>query len=211
MVDQSRPLGVSSLVLSDPAGKSWLDYGVLIDDAKLGQRDGSQLKVSISYRLTTAAGDTILEDSEESAWTAFADPSSADAKLAPFVIAGRIPIEPGTYKLMIEIANRQAQQTYKGEVEVALGDTNQGAAKHATFSGPLTTTSVDRVARPNPYQPFQYFGVQFHPSARHEVNHPDPLRLLFELHQPSGATADYQMEYTVASLQDKGRTAQHHR
>ena len=62
MVDQNRPLGISSLVLADPAGKSWLDYGVLIDDAKLGQRDGAQMKVSISYRLTTAAGDTILED-----------------------------------------------------------------------------------------------------------------------------------------------------
>jgi len=33
-----------SLVLTDPAGKYWLDYGVLIDDPKLGQADGAQLK-----------------------------------------------------------------------------------------------------------------------------------------------------------------------
>ena len=54
LVNQDRPIEITSLVLADPTGKSWLDYGVLIDDPKLGQRDGSQLKVSITYRLTTA-------------------------------------------------------------------------------------------------------------------------------------------------------------
>ncbi len=75
--------------------------------------------------------------------------------------------------------------------------------KTASFAGPLVTTSVDRVARANPFQPFQYFGVQFHPAARHEINHPDPLRLLFELHEPPGATVDYQMEYIVTRLLEK--------
>jgi hypothetical protein len=50
-----------------PTGKYWLDYGVLIDDPKLGQRDGSQLKVSIGYRLTTAVRGNVLENSEERA------------------------------------------------------------------------------------------------------------------------------------------------
>ena len=37
---------------------------------------------------------------------------------------------------------------------------------------------------------------------------PDPLRLLFELHEPPGATANYQMEYIVTHLLDKeGRRA----
>ena len=73
------------------------------------------------------------------------------------------------------------------------------------------TTSVDRVARPNPFQPFEYFGVQFHPAARHEINHPDPLRLLFELHEPPGATANYQMEYIVAPPARKGGPPHQHR
>lgn len=197
MVDQNRPVGISSLVLTDPAGKVWLDYGVLIDDARLGIRDGAQLKLAIAYRLTTAAGDTILEDAEERAWPAFGD-ASPDAKFLPFVLASRLPIEPGAYKLEIEVTNRQAQQTFKGESEVSAGP-----VKEASFSGPLITTSVERVARPNPFEPFQYFGVQFHPSARHEINHPDPLRLLFEMHEPPGSTADYQMEYMIASLDDK--------
>ncbi len=198
LVNQDRPVEISSLVLADPAGKYWLDYGVLIDDQKLGRRDGSQLKLSIAYRLTTASGETILENTEERAYAAFEDTPSGVKQFAPFLVAGRIPIEPGAYKLMVEVTNRDAQQTYKGEAAVTAGP-----SKQASFSGPLVTTSVDRVARPNPFQPFEYFGVQFHPAARHEINHPDPLRLLFELHEPPGATANYQMEYIVTPLLEK--------
>jgi GWxTD domain-containing protein len=201
LVNQARPVEINSLVLADPTGKYWLDYGVLIDDPKLGQRDGSQMKLSIGYRLTTQSGETVMENAEERAYAAYGDEPSGEKKFAPFLVANRIPIEPGAYKLIVEVTNRQAQQTYKGEAEVTAGP----AAK-ASFSGPLVTTSVDRVARPNPFQPFEYFGVQFHPAARHEINHPDPLRLLFELHEPPGATADYQMEYIVSPpLEKDGR------
>ena len=110
-------------------------------------------------------------------------------------MANRLPIEPGAYKLAIEVTNRQAQQTFKGEADVTAGPTKQ-----VSFAGPLVTTLVDRVAHPSPLQPFQYFGVQFHPAARREVHHPDPLRLLFELHEPAGSTANYQMEYIVTQL-----------
>ena len=117
------------------------------------------------------------------------------------MLANRIPIEPGAYKLIVEITNREGQQTFKGEADVTAGPPSK-----ASFSGPLITTSADRVARPNPFQPFEFFGVQFHPAARHEINHPDPLRLLFELHEPPGATANYEMEYIVAPpLEKQGR------
>ncbi len=198
LVNQDRPVEINSLVLADPAGKYWLDYGVLIDDQKLGQRDGSQLKLSIAYRLTTASGETILENTEDRAYAAFEDTPSGVKQFAPFLVAGRIPIERGAYKVMVEVTNRDAQQTYKGETAVIAGP-----VKQASFAGPLVTTSVDRVARPNPFQPFEYFGVQFHPAARHEINHPDPLRLLFELHEAPGATANYQMEYIVTPLLEK--------
>ena len=203
LVNQDKPIEITSLVLADPTGKYWLDFGVLIDDPKLGQPDGSQLKLSIGYRLTTASGETVLEDSEERAFTAFDEGAAGEKKFAPFQVADRIPIEPGTYKLAVEVTNRQAQQTYKGEADVTVG-----ATKQISFAGPLVTTSVERVARPNPFQPFEYFGIQFHPAASHEIHHPDPLRLLFELHEPAGATANYQMEYIITHLLDKeGRRA----
>ncbi len=198
LADPNRPVEVSSLVLADPAGRYWLDYGVLIDDPKLGQPDGAQLKLSISYRLTTETGETILEDSEERAYNAFQDTPAGAKQFAPFIVANRLPIEPGAYKLAIDVTNRQSQQSFKGEADVTAGP-----AKRASFAGPLVTTLVDRVAHPSPLAPFQYFGVQFHPAARHEVHHPDPLRLLFELQEPPGSTANYQMEYIVAQVQDK--------
>ena len=74
------------------------------------------------------------------------------------MICNRVPIEPGAYKLTVEVNNRAAQQTFKGEADVSSGPVTQ-----PSFSNPVVTTSVDRVARPNPFQPFQYFGVQFHP------------------------------------------------
>ena len=61
-VDANRPIEVTSLVLADPIGKYWLDYGVLIDDPKAGaQPRGCAAEAScISYRLMTQAGETIL-------------------------------------------------------------------------------------------------------------------------------------------------------
>lgn len=195
LVNQDRPLDLTSLVLADPTGRYWLDYSVLIDDPKLGKPDpsASQLKLSVSYRLTTPAGDTVLEDSEDRAYAAF----DADKKFQPFLIANRLPIEPGSYKLAVEVTNRDAGQTFKGETDVTAGPTNK-----PSFSGPLVSGSIDRVARPNPFQPFEYFGVQFHPAARHEVHHPEPMHLLFELHQPMASTPGYQLEYIVANFQD---------
>jgi GWxTD domain-containing protein len=197
LVGQNRPVSVNSLVLTDPTGKSWLDYGVLIDDPKLGVRAGAQLKVNMSWRLTTKTGDVILEDGEERAWPAYAT-AADDAKFAPFVLAGRLPLEPGAYKLEIELANHDNQQSFRGEVEA-----ENAPAKTASFSGPLLTTSAERVARPGAFDPFQYFGVQFHPSTRQEAVRIEPLRLLFEIGEPAGTATDYQIEYVFASLEDK--------
>lgn len=198
LVNQDKPIEINSLVLADPAGKDWLDFGILIDDPKLGLRDGNQLKVSIAYRLTTQSGEIVMENSEDRAYAAFDDSAAGEKKFAPFAVAGRLPIEPGSYKLMVDIANRATQQTFKGETAITAGP-----AKQPSFAGPLVTTSVERVSRPNPFQPFEYFGIQFHPAARHQINHPDPLRLLFEVHSPPDATGDYQLEYIVTNLFDK--------
>ncbi|HUO30017.1 MAG TPA: GWxTD domain-containing protein [Bryobacteraceae bacterium] len=195
LVNQERPLDLTSLVLADPTGRYWLDYSVLIDDPKFGKPDasGSQLHLSVSYRLTTPAGDTVLEDSEDRSFPAFDE----SKKFQPFLIGNRLPIEPGSYKLEIQVTNRDAGQTFKGETAVTAGPTDR-----PSFSGPLVAGSIDRVARPNPFQPFEYFGVQFHPAPRHEVYHPEPMHLLFEIHRPAASTSGYQLEYTVANFHD---------
>ena len=194
MLAQDRPLDISALVLADPTGKYWLDYGVLVDDAKLGQMDAATglFKVSAAYRLTDDAGDLIVEDSEERAY-----PASSDKKFQPFVIANRLPVEPGTYKLIVEITNRNAGQTYKGEQKLVVG-----GAKQVTLAGPLLVSSVEKASQPDALTPFQYFGAQFQPAAPRVFNHQNPLRLLFELRTPA-ADQDYQLEYLLANLHDR--------
>src|ERR1700730_4839914 len=139
MLAQDRPLDLSALVLADPTGKYWLDYGVLVDDSKLGQLDAStgQFKVSAAYRLTNEAGELIIEDSEDRSY-----PASSDRKFQPFVIANRLPVEPGTYKLTVDITNREAGQTYKGEQKFVVGGGDQ-----VTMAGPLLVSSVEKATR----------------------------------------------------------------
>ena len=194
MLAQDRPLDLSALVLADPTGKYWLDYGVLVDDSKLGQLDAStgQFKVSAAYRLTNDAGELIIEDSEDRSY-----PASSDRKFQPFVIANRLPVEPGTYKLTVDITNREAGQTYKGEQKFVVGGGNQ-----VTMAGPLLVSAVEKAARPDALTPFQYFGAQFQPAAQRVFNHQNPLRLLFELRTPA-ADQDYQLEYVLVNLHNR--------
>ncbi len=198
MVAQDKPLEISSIVLADPTGKYWLDYGVLVDDAKLGKLDAAtgQIKLNLAYRLANESGELIVEDSEERAYPALTA-GSAEKKLQPFIVANRIPIEPGKYALSVEITNREAGQNYKGEQKLTVGQGGQ-----ISMGAPLLASSVEQVTKPDPLTPFQYFGVQFHPSAQRGFNRQNPLRLLFELHD-SSADQNYQLEYVLANIHNR--------
>lgn len=199
LLAQDKPLDVSYIVLSDPTGKYWLDYNVLIDDEKLGVPDAArkELRVSLSYRLTTSAGDLIVEDTDEGAYAAFDGPTK-ERKLQPFLLAGRLPIVPGSYGFEIQIVNRAAGRSFKGEQKVTVGP-----CKGICVSGPLVASSVSKVVRPDPFAAFQYYGVQFHPAAARRLVPQEALRLLFELHQAAGSTADYDLEYVLANTHDR--------
>jgi GWxTD domain-containing protein len=193
LVSQDKPLEISSIVLADPTGKHWLDYAVLIDDPKLGKVDADkgQLQLSVAYHLTTESGNLIVEDQEDRAY-------SEGKEFAPFVVANRIPIEPGVYKLSVDITNRDAGRTYKGDVKVTVG-----TAKQIAITGPLLAASIEKAEKPDPLAPFQYFGVQFHPAVQRVFGHRNPLRMLFELRETSGISRDYQIEYILANTHDR--------
>jgi GWxTD domain-containing protein len=199
LLAQDKPLDVSYIVLSDPTGKYWLDYNVLIDDEKLGVADATrkELRVSLSYRLTTGTGDLIVEDTDEGAYAAF-DGSPKERKLQPFLIAGRLPIVPGSYGFEIQIVNRTAGRSFRGEQKITVGP-----CKGICISGPLVASSVSKVVRPDPFAAFQYYGVQFHPVAARRLVPQEALRVLFEVHQAPGSTADYDLEYVLASTHDR--------
>ena len=198
IVSQDKPLEINSIVLTDPTGKYWLDYGVLVDDRKLGKLDEStgHLKLSVAYRLLTESGQLIIEDAEDRAYPAI-EQSSGEKKFQPFAVANRIPVEPGKYRLTVEITNREAGQTYKGEQKLTVGP-----AGPISISGPLLADSVEQAPKPDPLTPFQYFGAQFHLAARRSFGHQYPLRLLFELLSTS-PDQNYQLEYVLANVRDR--------
>jgi GWxTD domain-containing protein len=194
MVTQEKSLEISTLALADPTGQYWLDYGVFIEDQSLGRAvEGSDtLLVSATYRLLTQSGELILEDAEERAYPAF-EGSGADKRFTPFVLANRLPLVPGKYKLEVTILNREASRSYKGERPIEVG-----AADHTSLLGPLLVPSVQQAPKPDPLLPFQYFGVQFQPGTDRHVKPGEPLRVLFQVQRPAGDDRNYEIEYVLA-------------
>ena len=97
-------------------GSWWLDYALLVDKAEYGERDGDRLQVNAGFRLFTLSGDLIVEDNEKRAFHAF-EPGGG---FVPFVLANRIPIVPGSYRLEITLSNAATSRIYKLERQVAV-------------------------------------------------------------------------------------------
>ena len=197
LLNQEDALDLNSMVLCDAMGQTWLDYTVWIKDEKLGKADanGRDLIVAAGFRLTTEAGDLIVDDSEERAYAAFED-ASGEKKFTPFRIANRIPMVPGKYNLKVQVINRQAGKIYEGQKKIEVG-----AANAATLSGPVIVSAVRKVTQPDAGVPFEYYGVQFVPAAERRLPSGAPLRLLFQIQVPADDTRDYSMEYVIAHSQ----------
>ena len=195
LVADQRPLELSSIVLTDPGGQSWLDYSVSVDAPELGivDKDGTTLAVTTSYQLESEAGDVIVDDVQERAYTAF-EIVNGEKRFKPFAIANRLPLVPGKYKLAVELRQKQTGKSFRGVQNIVIN--KPGAV---SVSGPLLVGSVQKAEHPDGATPFQYFGAQFYPSARRQFSHDSSVRVLFELEAP--AAADYEVEYLLAHAQ----------
>ncbi len=191
-----RPLDVNTLVLADPAGQYWLDYSVSIDRPELGKAasDDKSLNVALSWRLLTESGKVVVEDAGERQWPAFEATDGAKT-FHPFQIAGRLPVVPGHYTLEVNIARRDAFKSFRGQQSVLVG----GSAP-MTLSGPLMFTGITQATHPDASTPFQYFGTQFQPAARHVVSSRMPLRVLYQL-ESVDTPEDLEIEYLIAHAQ----------
>jgi GWxTD domain-containing protein len=195
LVADHQPLDIDAILLTDPIGQRWLDYAVLVPEAELGTVTGDQLSVSLTYRLMTEAGELIAEDEERGAYKAF-EGTGEQRAFRPFQIAGRLPLVAGAYKLEVEIANRGAGKSYRGERRFTVPGAGQ-----ALLTGPLFVASVERAATPDAFTPFQYFGVQFHPApGRRIASHP-PIRLLFEIDLPEAKECE--LDYVMGQVNNR--------
>lgn len=199
LVDDQRPLALASIVLADPAGQYWLDYAVEIDSAELGeeQPDGKTLKIASSYRLTSESGELVVEDQQERGYEAFYA-HDGTKRFRPFEIANRLPVAPGKYRLEVEVRRPQKAKVFRVRQTVLVG-----APGAASINGPLLISSVEKPAdAASATTPFQYYGVQFNPSLRHEFGQAFPLRVVYQL-QLADASQGCEIEFVIAHEQDR--------
>lgn len=191
LVTEEHPLEATVTVFADPEEEYWLDYAVLIDDEKLGRPDGrGNLLVASGYRLFARQGELVFEDTAQAAYPAY-----EDGRFQPFLLARRIPLVPGGYRLEIEVANREAGRSWKFERAVEVGGT--------ALTQPLLARSAQPVRQADGATPFQYFGVQFVPAVDRALTQRDSLRVLFQINTAESGRRNYELEYVVAHLQDR--------
>lgn len=192
LVPEQRPLEAAVTAFADPQGEYWLDFAVLIDDERFGRPDGSgNLIVSSGYRLFTGEGELLFEDTGEAAYLAY-----EQGRFRPFLLARRIPVVPGKYRLEVEVVNRDGGQSWRVERTIEAGS--------AVLTQPLLARSVQPVHQADGATPFQYFGVQFAPAVDRTLTPRDSLRVLFQINTAESVRRDYEFEYVVAHLQDRG-------
>jgi GWxTD domain-containing protein len=203
LVADQRPLDLTSIVLTDPTGQSWIDYSVSVDVPELGipAPDNQNLNIVLSYQLKAETGDVIVEDLQQRTYPAF-EATDGQKRFKPFQIAGRIPVIPGKYRLDVELHQNNSGKSFRGFQNIVVAGTDAVA-----ISGPLLVSSVEQVAKPDGATPFQYFGSQFHPAARRQFTAESQCRVLLQLTAPV-PPADYEIEYVLAhtQLRDARRT-----
>jgi len=203
LVADQRPLDLSSIVVTDPAGQAWVDYSVAIDVPELGvpAADNQNLKIVLSYQLKSESGDVIVEDLQQRTYAAF-EATDGQKRFKPFQIAGRIPVIPGKYRLDVELHQNDSGKSFRGFQNLVVA-----GADAVSISGPLLVSSVERVAKPDGATPFQYFGSQFHPAARRQFTAESQCRVLLQMTAPA-PPSDYEIEYVLAhtQLRDARRT-----
>ena len=174
-----------------------------VDVPELGipQADNQNLKVVLSYQLKSESGDVIVEDLQQRTYPVF-EAVDGQKRFKPFQIAGRIPVIPGKYRLDVELHQNDSGKSFHGFQNIIVAGTEA-----ASISGPLLVSSVEQVAKPDGTTPFQYFGSQFHPSARRQFTAESQCRVLLQVTAPA-PPADYEIEYVLAhtQLRDARRT-----
>ena len=197
LLNQEDALDLSSMVLTDAEGQTWLDYSIWINREKLGQVDanGHDFKIDTGFQLSNEVGDLIVDDSEQRTYAAFEE-TDGKMNFMPFRVASRIPIVPGKYNLKVQVTQRQAGKIYEAQRKITVPAPNVVA-----LNGPLLASAVRKAEKPGEGLPFEYYGVQFVPLAERSLTARDPLRLLFQIQVPETDTRNYSMEYLIAHTQ----------
>jgi len=191
LVPDERPLETTVTVTADGEGEYWLDQAIWVDEESLGHPDGrGNLVVASGYRLFNQAGELVYEDSNEAAYPAY-----ENGRFRPFLIARRLPLAPGRYRIELEVVNREAGRSRNAVKSVQAGD--------PILTEPVLASSVQPAGSLGQGAPFVFYGIQFVPSAERVFTPRDTLHALFQIQAKPDSSPDYEIDYVLTHATDR--------
>lgn len=176
-------------------GEPWLYWQLEIRDPLRPVVKDGRVRYDIHARLYS--GDKLVFERTDA--PQFAAPSGAGEELNKrgFVYEDRMPVVPGSYRLVVTARNAAAGRDYEAAREFSVEP-----------PGTLAISDVLGIARFEPDQrarPFQFGGVKFTPASLPTTQSIRGLRILYQVWLPEPRPAELAVEYIIGNVGSKVR------
>jgi GWxTD domain-containing protein len=146
---------------------------------------GATGKDQLGYRLllettvVTAAGKSVYRD-QSSLSEALSVDQAEVARQQPFAAAGRLPLVPGKYKLLVTLTNQLNHAAYRQQGDVVVPEPSGIGLQ---LSSVVAFSSAPPVADANDHLPFDVSGIRFEPIGieRAVIHQGEPLRVFLQV------------------------------
>ncbi len=190
-------VAASSLIafVARERGEPWLYWQVEIRDPLQPKAQNGRVRYEIRAQLYSGQK-LVFERTDAPEFAAPAE-AAADLNKRAFVYEDRMPVVPGSYRLVVTARNSAAGRDYRAAREFSV-----------ETPGALAISDVLGIARFEPdrrERPFQFGGVKFTPAALPTTQSIRGLRILYQVSLPEPRPADLSVEYIIGNVGSKVR------
>jgi hypothetical protein len=122
-------------------------------------KDQAGYKLMLETTVVTAAGKPVYRDQSSLNEVLSADQAEA-ARHQPFAAAGRLPLAPGKYKLLVTLTNQLNHAAYRQQQDVVVPEPRGIGLE---LSSLVAFSSAPPVSEPDGHLPFNVSGIDFDP------------------------------------------------
>ncbi|HWR52694.1 MAG TPA: GWxTD domain-containing protein [Bryobacteraceae bacterium] len=190
-------VAASSLIafVAHERGEPWLYWQLEIRDPLQPKAQDGRIRYDIRAQLYS--GEKLIFERSDTPQFAAPSETAADLNKRAFVYEDRMPVVPGTYRLVVSARNHAAARDYQAAREFSV-----------EAPGALAISDVLGIARFEPdrrERPFQFGGVKFTPTALPTTQSIRGLRILYQVSLPEPRPADLSVEYIIGNVGSKAR------
>jgi GWxTD domain-containing protein len=190
-------IAASSLIafVARERGEPWLYWQLEIRDPLQPKARDGRIRYDIVAKLYSGQK-LVFERSDAPEFAAPAE-AAADLNKRAFIYEDRMPVVPGSYRLVVTARNPAASHDYEAARDFSV-----------EAPGALTISDVLGIARFEPdsrERPFQFGGVKFTPAALPTTQSIRGLRVLYQVSLPEPRPADVSVEYIIGNVGSKTR------